>query len=874
MKKNILHPLLGSDKSNPLFEILIDPKTPEKLLVHFAMHHLETVIADSFEEKLLVARLYNSDFSRKRLQETFGFDRKTMQSWGKALKSGKPEQIQKIFFGQGPEPKLFPIHISFIKKKYHELIAIHGCHTNTRIRKELKDTFQIEVCRETIRTITVKEKNAAEQDCNELLEYPVVKYSDEVKMANHISTLFDRLTSNHIIRSCSTEGKQTEHLVDCEKAAVLKYPIIRYSSELQVANHISSLFQQLVKSHSVKDSAPRENIEKRESTGKSNPVLSLETSKNSKYFPSPRDRCVPAFPTVKRIIEQPFLCHHAGLILCRLLIDQVTDDIPENKNVIRQWICMILCKCKNIENGQKLNYEALEFLIGKQLWSAFRQREKLHDIASEDTAAILLRRNILLVNAEFDDTFLYDPHSVGYTGRLKTLLGWLGSSHKVGKAYYQDFIHTTDGTPIFLDLDDNYYDMRKRFIDNIYKFRKLLSGDQQRALTIVVDRAIYDVEYMRELRDKHNIFIITWEKNYKKGQWDDLEKDQIKTIFIVRYKNSKNDTITYRVEYIKQPWCKDITFSQFTILLSKPDKPSIELSVICADNKRSSEDTLRPILRRWLQENDFMFLIAVGINEITSYKSCSYHEIADGLEDREIANKARKKLCAIRMKKKKELGLELVALEDFIEEKKLFDISINEQIGKLDSDTKRKQEDDKRQKLETDRKKLNKEIKNFAEREKQFFKKSKLKTETLRQQIKKLDDDIGIEPMEVSRLESILESEYRKLNFMPKTLMDCVKVTARNIIYKLLEEFRPLYDNFRNDIVILNELIMSTGYIKETSKTIIISLYPSRQYSQSVKKVIVRFLMKLSYKVNSSYLLDKVIIFDLYTPKNRGTETA
>jgi hypothetical protein len=611
-----------------------------------------------------------------------------------------------------------------------------------------------------------------------------------------------------------------------------------------------------------------EDQQKKENTWKKEPYSDSNVIKKSNDSPSLPPSIYCGFPTVKKTADQPFLCHHAGLTLCRIFIDRATEQIKQNRSIIRQWISMILCGCKNIENGQKLDYNALEFLIGKQLTSAYRQREKLHDIATEEEALILLRENILLVKAELNSVFLYDPHSVGYTGMLKTLLGWLGSSHKVGKAYYQDFIHTIDGTPVFLDIDDNYYDMRERFIVNVNKFRKLLSGDQNRPLTFVVDRAIYNVDYMRELRDKHNIFIITWEKNYHKGQWDNIDKKQVKTIFIVRQKNNKEDTITYQVEYVRQQWSKDTTFTQFTILLTKPEKQPIELSIICADEKLSDEDTLRPILRRWLQEIDFMFLITVGINEITSYKSCSYHEIADELKHRDIENKARKKLCAERMKKKKELGLELVKLEYFQKEKAQFESNAKEQLQKLDVEIEKKDTAENK-KLINDRKKLKQKIKSFEKREERFLKKNKQLCDKLRVKIEKLEDEIGVEPTEVSRLESILEAEYRKLNFMPKMLLDCTKVIARNIIYKLLEQFRPLYNNFRNDIVLLRELIMATGYIEETSSTIIVSLYPARQYPEAVKKLIIRFLMKLSYDVNSLYQLDKVIIFDLYTPKHR-----
>lgn len=40
-------------------------------------------------------------------------------------------------------------------------------------------------------------------------------------------------------------------------------------------------------------------------------------------------------------------------------------------------------------------------------------------------------RTPILVEARDQDTFLYDPHGIHYTGALKLLRGWLGSLHMV-----------------------------------------------------------------------------------------------------------------------------------------------------------------------------------------------------------------------------------------------------------------------------------------------------------------------------------------------------------------------------------------------------------------------------------------------------------
>jgi len=116
-----------------------------------------------------------------------------------------------------------------------------------------------------------------------------------------------------------------------------------------------------------------------------------------------------------------------------------------------------------------------------------------------------------LVGAIGTDTFLYDPHGIRYTGALRILLGWLSNLHMVTTVYYQDFIHTEDGVPVMAFLEDNYEDVRSRFPKQMEQFRRLLWNDPMHPVTIVVDRAIYDVQRLREYR-RSGIFVITWLK--------------------------------------------------------------------------------------------------------------------------------------------------------------------------------------------------------------------------------------------------------------------------------------------------------------------------------------------------------------------------
>jgi hypothetical protein len=134
----------------------------------------------------------------------------------------------------------------------------------------------------------------------------------------------------------------------------------------------------------------------------------------------------------------------------------------------------------------------------------------------------------------------------------------------------------------------------------------------------------------------------------------------------------------------------------------------------------------------------------------------------------------------------------------------------------------------------------------------------------IREKIKKLDEQLNDIPKEISRIDKLIIEEYVKLNFMPKSLMDAVKITARNIIYQLLEIFRPIWNNYRNDLVVLRELITAMGHIEEAETTIIIYLNPTRQFSKKEKTKIALFCFQISNRINQKYRLEKTVIISLY----------
>ncbi len=97
-----------------------------------------------------------------------------------------------------------------------------------------------------------------------------------------------------------------------------------------------------------------------------------------------------------------------------------------------------------------------------------------------------------------------------------------------------------------------------------------------------------------------------------------------------------------------------------------------------------------------------------------------------------------------------------------------------------------------------------------------------------------------------------------------KTYMDAVKIISRNIIYMMLPIFRTLYNNRRNDIKLMLEIIRADGIIEETKDRIIIWLIISREYSPKQKKTITALLFIISCKVNQIYETDKPVVFQIH----------
>ncbi len=504
--------------------------------------------------------------------------------------------------------------------------------------------------------------------------------------------------------------------------------------------------------------------------------------------------------------QEPLFVHHIGLVIALYIINQMSIA----QKLIRQWLVSVLSGCANLEQTESLDFSSMEYLLGHSLIStAYNQNVALKKLSIEENRLSLFRLNAQLINAASHQYYYYDPHSVKYTGMKNILKGWCGSMGKITKVNYQDFFHTPDGDPVYFEINDNYSDMRERFILSVKFFSEEIIKTPNR--TFVIDRGIYGKEKMIEI-DKMQYGLVTWEKGYNKNTSD--ENKQINEFKIHRRKNHSGDIRTWDVKFFKDEEYSNISgFYRLIVRITPPGKEIRTLEVSILSNGRIDDGTaVFAMLNRWIQENDFKYMIRhFGLNEITSYQALEYVDIRDLLSEKNVVSEGYKKLQEAQNK------LRL----------KLKELLLKKHLSQTNSEP-----------LKTEISNCTAELKMLA-----CEKKSLVRHE--------------------SKIDKLISENKCMLLADKKAYLDAVKITARNIFYILSRMFRPIYNNYRNDHQILRELLRSHGTVIPLASFVKIELDITRNFQPEQLKKIKAFLDVISEKINASAQYVKPIKLDI-----------
>ena len=496
---------------------------------------------------------------------------------------------------------------------------------------------------------------------------------------------------------------------------------------------------------------------------------------------------------VKPRIKMRFV-HHLGVTIFSSVLQKV--EVLNNTTgwLMKQWLASLFLGTVNIEQSKLLDFESLNAVLGRTLFSRCPQRKHLEALACTQAADQLLRANYKQVNADNYSDFYYDPHTKHCTTKdLRLLKSWCGGKHMIAKVLEMDFIHTSDGHPVHIAYGDSYTDLRERFIGTINEFRTLHNIDQEINLSVTVDRGIFGKETFRKIIADTHLNVITWEKNYQKGKWCE---DEVMGAFVMeRKRNKAEDVKIYKFEYMDETWGKDGDMRLLRVLATNPKGRTIELGILTNDKERAAVEIIRLMFRRWIQENDFKYLEKhFGINQITSYASVPYEKIKNNIEDKQVKSGERKA-------------------------------------------------------FEKERTQLRQKLKQLLFTENQHPRKNISRTTKIKQltlEDQNITHQIAESKQEVSKLELLIKQEYRCLDTAQKRIMDALKLIARNSFYQMLQPFKKEYNNYRDDHVLFRNLTHANGIMISSRNMVEIQLFPTAHYTPALQNTINNILNKLN----------------------------
>ena len=816
----------------------VNSSNAKELSLFIGLAELERVPFDKEHVlfKMLLGRLYNCGYKLNDLVKKFGPSHKTIRGWGKALLSSDLDYIRKVFAGHENKRKITPEIDGFIRGSFNA-IKDNVKNFSQIIISEIGKRYNKTISGESLRIIFNDERKSS-------IDYPSsstsASGSDEISLEPDENELH---SENNITNTDAVKATEPS----CYSSACINNNFVE-SFSVNIPVETTGLGE----SYSVNCPGV-----KRENACRIPETSGSDISRPPNYFP------FSGLPlTGLDEWTKPILLNHCGLILYSHFIDMI---FPEKSFALeRQWLSQILLGMINIEQSKHLSYESLEKLIGPMVKDLGEQRSGLKAVSDFTSTVELARRNRIFPGDKLQNIFYYDPHTKEYTGMYKYLKAWIAHSHTVRKGMHSDFIHTVEGYPCFVQIFDNYYDLRERFFICTDVFRKSFARDSNISITWIVDRGIYGMETLMEIRTSGDS-IITWEKDYKRNAWQDDRTFEMFTMD--KYKNNSEISKSTTFKYQENAWNKNIKFKQITVRAYKPNGNNIEVSIIVNNECAIDIETIIKLMfNKWIQENDFKFLsVFFGIDQITSYRFIPYSRLEDKLNDRMVESKIYKAMG----KKRRGLESELTKL---IRQRYNFDKQYNKDLNKMILEKKRRQnllkkakqkkpknnEGQKLCKKEYDR--LGRLLNRYPEREEKLKNKYGIKLDKvnnaisqMENMIKNLNSEISALIKTESRLQRLIEEHYLQPDLSAKNYMDMLKIIARNMFYELLKIFRPLYNNYRDDCSVLREITRLPGIIAKDGNTVTIKLWARADYSKGKLNTIKEFLQIMSDKINNHF---------------------
>jgi hypothetical protein len=539
-------------------------------------------------------------------------------------------------------------------------------------------------------------------------------------------------------------------------------------------------------------------------------------------------------------VGQAVWCEHAGLLLFWESLAAVSQVVEPAEPWLRQALGSVLAGALNVEQTKYLNSDDLERLLGPQMRGLGPQRRRLKELAEGPTANRLLRWNSQQVGADQQTDFYFDPHTKQYTGMAEVLKGWCPTIRWADKALHSDFLHTVSGQPIYFECIDNYEDLRTRLWGVLERARSALGWPKDKVITVAIDRAVFGKETFTRVLAEPALHLVTWEKGYRPGGWEESKVSG--QCVIERVRNRAADRQSYQFRYIDRKWPIDPRWRQLIVRATHPSGRTAEVSILSDDHSRPGAELVGLMFGRWVQENDFKYSdLHFGFKQITSYGVISYAELKPQLTDRQIQSGEARALAEQARQLSAQLG-RLLWAERQAEQRQGVRQARQAELEKASpvpestgpSGTaavagEPAEEAARRQELGRLKAAQARHEASRVERQHKLKELEEQWNQTLVQQ--------GQTEQTVSRLENLIARQMMRLDTGPKRLLDAVKVVARNVFYRALAPFKAAYDNYRDDHEHFRRLTQSAGVLRWNGRELEVHLLPATPYGVALRRV-------------------------------------
>ena len=552
---------------------------------------------------------------------------------------------------------------------------------------------------------------------------------------------------------------------------------------------------------------------------------------------------------------EAILCDHVGMLIFAGALSSIAQATSPPEPLLAQWLGSVMLGAVNIEQTKYLNWEDLGDLLGQTVRFPTPQREQLTRLATPATIDAVLRWNYQQLAIPGDDNDLYyDPHTTHYTGTQNILKGWCAAIRWADKLINSDYVHTAQGHPIYFECTDNFDDLRGRFFPLISRLRTSLQWSPERILTLIVDRGIYSNDIFNQVLADPNIHLITWEKGYQSQTdtpWETLAASHraagtYSFHTFSRLRNNSRDHRPYHFEYIHRPWAKNPAIRQIIVRATNPTGRTVQLSILTDDTQRPVYEIVRLMFNRWIQENDFKYLNKhFGINQLTSYRSTPYEQLRDELTDRQVPNRAYVEKVKIARQLEARQARQLLAADRDQRDQSARQLRL-EQIQSAIANRAAPESNTLPAATTAEERKELARLHNATKRHHKYRDERNLKIENLHQLLLQNEEEKSALEKQVSRIDQLIHQEMVRMDLGNKTLMDAIKITARNLFYRFFAPFKAAYDNYRDDHDHYRQLTQCDGVLRWTGSEIEVHLVPQVNYPPKLRKIITAHLDELN----------------------------